>query len=77
MYDSKPMGKEGEPIETIVPAAIQATSSTERADHRARGTREPGALDQVPYRNRPFQAAVALAVVELLILAALVIGGIV
>lgn len=71
MYDSKPKGREGEPIESILPEAVSTTAST--AASRARSTSAQEGPQTVA---RPaFLAACAVAGVEAIALVAVLAGA--
>lgn len=48
MYDSKPKSRQGEPIEEVLPAAINATATSERSE-RAKRTSRKG--NELPAQN--------------------------
>lgn len=66
MYDSVPRGREGEPIEQIVPEAIRATASRNDDQRRTAHTRGRAGsrADAQRNPNRVFICVAALAAVE-------------
>lgn len=67
LYDSRPKEREGEPVEYVVPEAINATASKERQSSDVPQPSVPWP-EWLPESKAAFAGAAAIAVVEALIL---------
>lgn len=67
MYDSRPKEREGEPVEYVVPEAINATASKERQSRGVEQAPTPWP-EWLPEGKGAFAGAAAVAVVEALLL---------
>lgn len=71
MYDSSPKQREGEPIRQLVPEAIEATAHT--ADDGRPGIR----VKHLPYTQNTVRALATLAVLEAVVIIALLTGWVI
>lgn len=85
MYDSRPRGRDGEPIEEVLPSAINATATSERAS-RAGGELARREFSEEPpmavmradsVANRLNELPAPLVVAGAILLVALVVAAIV